>query len=95
MSKLSVDERAEYIESYGRHKQRHHRKPMSGKCTTRRRRDKYNDKNLKILGTRSQGRTHKISEDKKRAPKRQFGVDITITKTASSTSNRRKSAWQA
>ena len=88
MSKLPVDEQAEDIEKYRRHKQRHHRKPMSGKCKTRRGWDRYNKKKLKILGARSQGRAHRI-------PNRQFGVEIAITKTARKTKNRRKHAWQA
>ena len=96
MSKLPVDEQPEdYIGKYRRHKQRHHRKPMSGKCKTRREWDRFNDENLKMLGARSQGGTHGISADKKRAPKRLFGVEVTITQTARKTSNRRKSAWQA
>ena len=73
MSKLPVDERTDDIEKYRRHKQRHHRKPMRGKCKTRSGWDRYNNKeNLKILGARSQGQTQRISADKQKGPQTPF-----------------------
>ena len=68
MSKLPVDKRAEDIDKYRRHKQRHHRKPMSGKCKTRKGWDSYNNKNLQIFGAISQGRTHRSSAEKTKSP---------------------------